>query len=65
MNSFKKTFVDQSSRIEKIKQDAINSGKKNFLPPFEKTGNTIKKALATTRAGGCIVPPKVVHRFNK
>lgn len=65
MNSFKKTFVDQSSRIEKIKQDALNSGKKNFLPPFEKTDNTIKKALSTTRAGGYIVPPKVVHRFNK
>lgn len=60
-----KTFIDQSSRIQKIKQDALNLGKKNYLPPFEKTDNTIKKALTTTRSGGYIVPPKVVNRIIK
>ena len=55
----KKTFIDQSSRIERIKQETINFDKKNHKPSIENGRNVIRKALTSTRSGGYVVPPKV------
>ena len=65
MTNQKNIFVDQSSRLSKLKQQTISSGKKHYLPKYENSNNVINKALLNVRSSGYMVPQKVINRFNK
>lgn len=41
MTNQKNIFVDQSSRLSKLKQQTISSGKKHYLPKYENSNNVI------------------------
>jgi hypothetical protein len=61
MNKKISLFSDQSSssRIDKIKQEALQSGKKDYVEKNNTDTNVGIKALAKLRGSGYVVPPKV------
>ena len=64
MNQQKKTFVDQSSKIERIKQETLDFAKKHKVAPFEKS-NTAFQSLSKVRSSGYVVVPKCFNKISK
>ena len=64
MNKQKNTFIDQSSRIQRIKQETLDFAKKNYVAPFEKS-NIAFQSLSKLRSSGYVVSPKGLYKISK
>ena len=64
----KNLFGDQSSssRIERLRNDALNKVKTTYPGGWNQKNstekNTVIDAISRVRGGGYVVPPKVTHR---